>query len=468
MLSFATTRSSTRKRKLCNNESNKEDSDKKNTTKNDPKKNDDDNTKKNDDLAKEINKELDEFFKAVLHQPSLKRQITSTDNQPPPKKHKTEPCPNPLCDHKDYTKKEKKQLSTKDPDLPHPVNNINDLINIGKLYHCKKNKVYHGVNLKILCRMVKSLSELQNMVGLNDVKESIVNQIVFFLQGFNQKEKCNNCIDCTYSLPCSQNMNDDMLHTVITGPPGVGKTELGKILGHMYKSMGVLSKGHMIIARRSDLIGKYLGHTADKTQKVIDSAKGGVLFIDEAYSLGNKEGRDSFSKECIDTINQNLTENRDMLCIIAGYKDKLNSCFFAYNPGLERRFPFRYNIHGYSAEEIMEIFLLKIKKENWRCELDTLDIMDNVERTSIRDKLITLFKDNKTEFPHFGGDVETFFLNCKIHHGRRQLFKNPANNKLLTYDDIEGGLNKFILNKDKKIDIEGDYMKEYIQNTMYT
>merc|ERR1711991_1200935 len=109
--------------------------------------------------------------------------------------------------------------------------------------------------------------------------------------------------------------NDDMLHTVITGPPGVGKTELGRILGHIYKGMGVLKKGHLKIVKRSDLIGKYLGHTAAKTQDVIDECSGGVMFIDEAYSLCNKEGRDSFSKECIDTLNQNLTERRDFLCI---------------------------------------------------------------------------------------------------------------------------------------------------------
>ena len=161
-----------------------------------------------------------------------------------------------------------------------------------------------------------------------------MNQIVFFLQGLNQKERCGSCIDCSYNLPCPTNLNDDMLHTVITGSPGTGKTELGKILGKVYKAMGVLSNGTFHIAKRSDLIGRFQGHTAVKTQEFIDKCKGGVMFIDEAYSLGNKEQRDTFSKECIDTINQNLTERRDFLCIIAGYRKELNKCFFAYNPGL--------------------------------------------------------------------------------------------------------------------------------------
>ena len=122
-----------------------------------------------------------------------------------------------------------------------------------------------------------------------------------------------------------QNLHDgklDMLHTIIQGPPGVGKTELGKILCDLYSSLGVLKNKKYIIAKRSDLIGGYLGQTAIKTQAFIDKAKGGVLFIDEAYSLGDADKKDSFSKECIDTLNLNLTENKhQMMCIIAGYKD---------------------------------------------------------------------------------------------------------------------------------------------------
>ena len=119
-----------------------------------------------------------------------------------------------------------------------------------------------------------------------------------------------------------------------------------------------LENDNFITATRSDLVAKYLGQTADKTQKVIDSALGGVLFIDEAYSLGNQEQRDSFSKECIDTINENLTEKKtDFICIIAGYKDEIESCFFSYNSGLERRFPVRFTIEEYKPEELYLIFI---------------------------------------------------------------------------------------------------------------
>ena len=135
----------------------------------------------------------------------------------------------------------------------------------------------------------------------------------------------------------------ELNHCVITGPPGVGKTTLAALLGDIYLRLGFLKNNNFVVARRSELIGKYCGHTAVQTQEKINEAEGGVLFIDEVYSLGNKKKSDSFTKECIDTINQNLTEKGDkFLCIVAGYEKDVEECFFAYNRGLERRFPIRF------------------------------------------------------------------------------------------------------------------------------
>lgn len=361
-------------------------------------------------------------------------------------------CNNPLCNHKAYSKEELKSCKNMEQELIE-VKNIYDLIKLGKMYHCKRNKSYKGINLRLLCNMVPALTELDGLVGMHNVKQSIINQIVFFLQGFNEKSRCGKCLDCVYGLTCIQNANQDMLHTVITGPPGVGKTELGKILGKIYKALGILARGHFNIATRSDLIGKYLGHTAAKTQEFINKCRGGVMFIDEAYSLGNPEGRDSFSKECIDVINQNLSERRDFLCIIAGYKDQLDKCFFAYNPGLNRRFPFRYDITGYSPDELLEIFTIKVQKEDWCTEYD-INNMDNNEtinmKNNLKEKVKYFFANNKRSFPHYGGDVETLFLNCKIIHGKRVLFKDPSVRKVITLYDIEKGFEMYVKNKQGK------------------
>lgn len=356
-------------------------------------------------------------------------------------------CPNPLCDHKDFTKEELKRKSTLSSDVPRKVENINDLLELGKTYHCKKNMIYHGVDLKILCDLIEPLNELKLLVGMKHVKESIVNQILFFLQGLDKKDKCGQCLNCYTNYKCDKEKNNDMLHTVLTGSPGVGKTELGKILGKVYKAMGFLSKGTFNIATRNDLVGKYLGHTAAKTQAFIDKCIGGVMFIDEAYSLGNQENRDSFSKECIDTINQNLSENRDFLVIIAGYADALDKCFFNVNPGLARRFAFRYDIPEYTSDELMEIFLVKVIKEQWKTEFQTnsFDLPSVIkEKEAKLDNLKNWFKKNKSSFGSQGGAIEQLFVNCKIAHARRMLYKDPTQRKILTMDDIEKGFVTYI------------------------
>ena len=287
------------------------------------------------------------------------------------------------------------------------INCLLDLIELGKLYDSKKR---YNIDLKILNKLVEPLTELNNMIGMETVKQDMVDHILFRIQKLDSSHQ-------------------DMMHTVIQGPPGVGKTEVAKIIGKIYLAMGILKNDKFIKARRSDLIAGYLGQTAKATQKIIDSAIGGILFIDEVYSLGNAEKRDSFSKECIDTINENLTEKKtDFICIIAGYKDEIDSCFFAYNSGLERRFPVRFTIEPYKAEEIFLIFKKKVYDIGW--------VLDD----SIT---VKFFEENIQHFKFFGGDMEILFSRCKRSHSRRVFASKDADKKVLNIVDLKRGFDSF-------------------------
>jgi SpoVK/Ycf46/Vps4 family AAA+-type ATPase len=403
---------------------------------------------KEKDEEKKTNEELSKILFILFNQSpnnsSDDPPNNSSDDPPknPPKNSlkKTNICPNLLCNHKTLKEDSTEILFNKID----KINSIYDLIELGKSYHCKKNTEYKGLNLRILCNLVMPLTELDNMIGMDDVKSKILDQILYFIRGIhNMSSKCEKCKECIFNLPCVKNQND-MLHTVITGPPGVGKTELGKILGKVYKAMEILSSDKFKVVGRSDMVAAYLGQTAIKTQKLIDQCKGGVLFIDEAYALGNTESNDSFSKECIDTLNQNLSERRDFLCIIAGYKEALDTCFFKYNEGLRRRFTFRYDLKKYTHLQLKQIFELKVKNGGFEIDYNK---NNNKEDKEI---IINLFKKKYNYFPNNAGDIETLFLNCKISHSRNISNFSVENKNLLTNQDILDGFDNFIKEREYK------------------
>lgn len=330
---------------------------------------------------------------------------------------------------KEYEKEEEKIYKW----IKFEINSLDDLILIGKNYGSVYTDEYnYNLDIKIINSMVNELEDLNKMIGLTNIKKYIVDIILY------------------YALKL-ENKNKDLLHTVIEGEPGTGKTELAEKLSKIFLKMGILKNNIFKKVKRSDLIAGYLGQTAIKTIKLLEECKGGVLFIDEAYSLGNaegKDGKDSFSKECIDTLNQYLTENKsDFICIIAGYKEDLEKSFFSFNSGLERRFPIRFSIDSYSDDELAKIFIKKIYENEWN--IDCSDISE-------------LIKKYRNYFKFNGGDMENLFAKCKITHAKNLLLNEFKSKKVLDKEDINDGLKLFINNPEVKRRIKEEESNNYL------
>lgn len=230
----------------------------------------------------------------------------------------------------------------------------------------------------------------------------------------------------------------DFMHTVIYGPPGTGKTEVARIMGRIFSQLGILKKKTFKKVTRHDLIAGYLGQTAIKTRDVIKESLGGVLFIDEAYSLGNPEKRDSFAKECIDTLCEALSDYKDnWMVIIAGYEKELNDCFFNYNEGLNSRFTWRFKLDSYKSDEMKMIFLKKVAENGWKIK----------EGEDINGEW---FQKNNDYFTFYGRDMETLFAKTKIAHSRRVFCLPEADKTQITMKDLEKGFELYLQNDEVK------------------
>ena len=200
----------------------------------------------------------------------------------------------------------------------------------------------------------RSLSELvadlDKLVGLHEVKAK-VNDLI----AYQKVQMLRQQLDLR--------SQKGTLHMAFTGNPGTGKTSVARIVGRIYKQIGLLSQGHFVEVSRTDLIAGYQGQTAIKVKKVIEQAKGGVLFIDEAYSITENDHSDSYGRECLTELTKALEDYReDLVVIVAGYTAPMNH-FFASNPGLKSRFNTFIEFPDYSKGELYEM-LLKICKEN--------------------------------------------------------------------------------------------------------
>ena len=343
--------------------------------------------------------------------------------------------------------KQDETILTEEININEEINNIDDLLSLINKYKPEKH-IKYNININALHNIKEPLTELNNMIGMKQLKINIVDQIIYFIQNLHKNTNTN--------ANANTNVSSDFLHTVIYGPPGTGKTEVAKIMGKIFSKIGILKRDVFKKVTRSDLVAGYLGQTAIKTKDVIKDCLGGVLFIDEAYALGNTEKRDSFSKECIDTLCEALSDHKDnLMVIIAGYETELKECFFNYNQGLDSRFTWRFKTDEYKPIDLFNIFMKKVNDIGWTLHPDTI----------IGEEW---FKKNMDYFQFFGRDIETLLAKTKIAHSKRVFCKDEGEKRKITLTDLNNGFNMFMKNDNVKERKEKLNFKNILNNSLYS
>lgn len=240
-------------------------------------------------------------------------------------------------------------------------------------------------------------TELDEYIGLHSVKDE-VRDLINMVTVWNMRRE--------HGLPAP----DLSLHMVFSGNPGTGKTMMARFMARVYHSLGILSKGHLVEVDRSGLVAGYVGQTAIKTASVIERAKGGVLFIDEAYALSSGKAENDFGGEAIETILKAMEDNRDdLVVIVAGYTDLMEE-FIASNPGLQSRFNRYLSFDDYTTDEMVAIFEMQCRKNCYVLS----------DESDAREALVDAIEDAKRD-PDFGNarGVRNLFEKILIEQANR-------------------------------------------------
>ncbi|MDR3666588.1 MAG: AAA family ATPase [Ignavibacteriaceae bacterium] len=290
------------------------------------------------------------------------------------------------------------------------------------------------------------LEELNTFVGLNKVKQSM-KDFVDYLIFINERKKLG--------LKTQENLP---IHCVFLGNPGTGKTTVARLLGKVFRAMGILKNGHVIEVDRSGLVGQYVGETAQKTEKVISEALGGLLFIDEAYTLIKQGSQQDFGREALDILLKRMEDKAgEFVVITAGYPDEMIN-FINSNPGMKSRFSHFFTFEDYTPEELVDIFKLTSEKEEYTIKPDALDLL--------KKELTRLYRKRDKTFGN-ARLIRNLFSESKIQLSKRYLKEKPEENRTreamttIISDDIKSVMKSSII-KDINIGIDEENLKTAI------
>lgn len=297
------------------------------------------------------------------------------------------------------------------------IHSIQDLLTLSR-YEWDPS-IDYNIDFATLLKIQPELEALQAMIGMHKVKTAVMEQILYFMQHLHKS---------------TEGTEQDYKHILLLGPPGTGKTELAHIMGRLFLKMGILKKDVFKKVTRNDLVGGYLGQTALKTKEVIQQAIGGVLFIDEAYSLAcHPDKQDSYAKECIDILCEAMSDSKNELMVIAaGYEYEMKQ-FLKSNAGLESRFLWRYVLPVYQADELQQIFSKKVQSQGWSLA---------EEDSAVRSKW---FRQHVSTFRALGRDMEKLWTFIKIKHARRVYGQTGLTEgiRCIIHEDMETGFRVF-------------------------